>query len=148
MPRYSSPPDLNAALAACCEKFREPKHAVLFTRGKPAFGMFLVLEGKVSLDFGVDGANPLNQVYGPGALVGLPAALTGRNYSMTATVTEDTEVGFISIKALKDLLSEHPELCEQLLNILSERLAEQNEQVRKAMLARESAPEYEGLARH
>lgn len=140
MPRYFRPSDLNAMLAACCEKFQEPKHTVLFKRGEPAFGMFLVLEGKVSLDFGVDGANPLNSSYGPGALVGLPAALTGRNYSMTATITEDAEVGFVSIKALKHLLGEHPELCEQLLTILSERLAVQNEQVRKAMLAKESVP--------
>jgi CRP-like cAMP-binding protein len=74
-------------------RFNEPKQTVLFRRGEAAFGMFLVLEGKVSLDFGVDGSNPLNRAYGPGALVGLPATLTGHNYSMTATVTEDAESG-------------------------------------------------------
>lgn len=95
---------------------------------------------------GVDGSNPLNSTYGTGALVGLPATLTGRNYSMTATVTEDAEVGFISIKALKGLLREQPELCQQLLSILSAQIA-QTEQVRNAMLARESNPDHElGLA--
>ena len=146
MPRYTAPPDLHAALETCCQKFQEPKHKVLFRRGEPAFGMFLVLKGEVSLDFGVDGSNPLNKAYGPGALVGLPATLTGRSYSMTATVTEDADLGFISIKALRNLLREQPELCQQLLTILSARMAE-TDQVRKAMLGKESVPEHEvGLA--
>jgi hypothetical protein len=42
--------------------------------------MFLVLRGRVSLDFGVDDSSPLNKTYGPGALIGLPATLTGRTY--------------------------------------------------------------------
>jgi CRP-like cAMP-binding protein len=54
--------------------------------------MFVVFSGKVSLDFGVDSS--LVRTYGIGALVGLPATITRRNYSMTATVTEDAELGF------------------------------------------------------
>lgn len=146
MAPYSAHPDLQAALQACCEKFNEPKQTVLFRRGEAAFGMFLVLEGKVSLDFGVDSSNPLNRAYGPGALVGLPATLTGHNYSMTATVTEDAEVGFISIKALQNLLRTRPEFCQQLLAILSARIAE-TDQIRNAILAKDSPREQEvGLA--
>jgi CRP-like cAMP-binding protein len=142
MARYSAHPDLQAALQACCEKFNEPKQTVLFRRGEAAFGMFLVLEGKVSLDFGVDGSNPLNRAYGPGALVGLPATLTGHNYSMTATVTEGAEVGFISIKALQNLLRARPEFCQQLLAILSARIA-QTEQLTKALVRNEKLPKLE-----
>lgn len=146
MATCSVPPDLHTALQACCKKFNEPKQTVLFRRGEAAFGMFLVLEGKVSLDFGVDGSNPLNTSYGPGALIGLPATLTGHNYSMTATVTEDAEVGFISMKALQDLLRSRPEFCQPLLTILSARIA-QTDQIRMAMLAKENIPEHEvGLA--
>jgi CRP-like cAMP-binding protein len=142
MATKSAPPDLQTALQGCCEKFNEPKQTVLFRRGEAAFGMFLVLKGKVSLDFGVDGSNPLNTSYGPGALVGLPATLTGHNYSMTATVTEDAEVGFISMKALLELLGSRPEFCQQLLTILSARVA-QTDRIRKAMLAKENIPEHE-----
>ena len=146
MATCSAPPDLQSALQACCEKFNEPKQTVLFRRGEAAFGMFLILKGKVSLDFGVDGSNPLNTSYGPGALVGLPASVTGHNYSMTATVTEDAEVGFISMKALQELLGSRPEFCRQLLTILSARVA-QTDRIRKAMLAKENIPEHEvGLA--
>ncbi|MGA7770371.1 MAG: hypothetical protein WCA27_29580, partial [Candidatus Sulfotelmatobacter sp.] len=62
--------------------------------------------------------------HGPGALVGLPSTLTRRNYCMTATVTEDAELGFWRPEALDSLLQNHPDLCRQLLVILGEKMAE------------------------
>jgi CRP-like cAMP-binding protein len=84
---------------------------VLFRRGERAFGMFLNLGGTVSLDFGVDGSGALASTYGPGGLVGLPATRTKRNYSMTATVIDNAELGFVITEVLKSLLRSHPELC-------------------------------------
>jgi hypothetical protein len=55
-------------------------------------------------------------------------------------------VGFISIKALQNLLRARPEFCQQLLAILSARIA-QTDQIQKAILAKDSPPEQEvGLA--
>ena len=87
--------------------------------------MFVILSGTVRLDFGVD--CPLSRSYGPGALLGLPATITKRNYSMTATVTEDAEVEFWTPGALNSLLQENPGLCQQLLALLCQRMAENNE---------------------
>lgn len=147
MARYPvAPPDLHAALQQRCERVRKPRRAVLFRRGETPFGMFLILKGTVTLDFGVDSASALNGTYGPGVLVGLPATLTRRNYSMTATVTDDAELGFISSQALLSLLRNEPELCQQLLTILSAKLAH-TEQLTKAMLHKEKVPPLEmGLA--
>lgn len=122
MPRYSAPHDVLAELQQKCEVVRKPKQTILFKRGQAAFGMFLVMRGKVTLDFGVDGSCSLNGAYGPGALVGLPATLTGRTYSMTATVTDNAELGFISSKDLRGILRQQPELCRQLLDILSAKI--------------------------
>lgn len=123
MPRYSTSSDLLAELQQHCEVVQKQKHTILFKRGQSAFGMFLVLRGRVALDFGVDGSCVLNSAYGPGALVGLPATLTGRDYSMTATVTDDAELGFISRHGLKGMLRQHPELCRELLDILSAKVS-------------------------
>ena len=123
MYRHSAPRDLQAELKLRCERLRRPTHTILFKRGQSAFGMFIVLTGKVSLDFGVDGASSLNGAYGPGALVGLPASLIGRNYNMTATVTDDAELGFLSTQELKRMLREHPELCRELLEVLSAKIS-------------------------
>ncbi len=110
---------------------------VLFRRGEKAFGMFLVFRGTVRLDFGVDIPTALAGVCGPGALVGLPATLATGSYSMTATVTEDADLGFLTTQALVDLLRDRPELCQQLLAILSAKVAH-NERVTKALLRKEN----------
>ncbi len=128
---------LQIALEQSCEKRSKPKGSVLFRRGEAAIGLFVVLNGKVSLDLGVDTA--FARSYGSGALLGLPAALTKRDYCMTATVTESAEVGFCSARALDSLLRQRPELSLQLLAILAERMAE-NQQVVKAMLSKEKQP--------
>lgn len=117
--------DLQTSLEQHCEKVRKPRFTVLFRRGDKASGMFVVLSGKVSLGFGVNSA--FDRSYGPGAIVGLPSTLTRRNYCMTATVTEDAELGFWSPEALDSLLHNRPDLCQQLLVILGEKMAENYE---------------------
>ena len=139
MGRYSAPADLKGLLFERCEKVQKIRHTVLFKRGEVSFGMFLVLSGTVSLDFGVDGSSPLNKAYGPGALVGLPATLTGRSYSMTATVTVDAELGFISSEALKALLRSQPQVCHELLTMLTARIVETDE-ITRAALGRKGNP--------
>ncbi len=117
--------NLQASLEQRCEKVRKPRFTVLFRRGDKASGMFVVLSGKVSLGFEVNSA--FDRSYGPGALVGLPSALTRRNYCMTATVAEDAELVFWSPEALDSLLHSRPDLCQQLLVILREKMAENDE---------------------
>jgi CRP-like cAMP-binding protein len=140
MPRFAVHPDhLHAALEERCERVRKSRSTVLFRRGEKAFGMFLVLRGTVSLDFGVDSSAKLASAYGPGALVGLPATLTGRNYSMTATVTDDAELGFLTSLAVNSLLRQRPDLCQQLLTILGEKIS-QTRQITRALLNNETPP--------
>jgi len=130
---------LYAALEQRCERIRKSRSTVLFRRGEKACGMFLVMKGTVSLDFGVDASTALTSVCGPGAIVGLPATLTRTHYSMTATVTEDAELGFMGPEALVSLLRQQPEVCQQLLTILSAKVTH-SEQVTKALLRKEKLP--------
>ena len=122
---------LRCVLEQKAERVRKPKSAVLFRRGDNAFGMFIVLSGKVGLDLGVDSL--LARSYGVGELVGLPSTVTRQSYSMTATVTEDAELGFLSPDRLEALLREDPELYQPLLVILGEKVAESRED-EKALL--------------
>jgi CRP-like cAMP-binding protein len=135
---YIPPTDLQTALQQTRVIVYKPKSSVLFRRGEKAFALFVVLSGKVSLDFGVDSA--LARSYGPGALVGLPATLTGRNYTMTATVTENAELVAWTAEALDALLRNRPDLRQQLLTVLGERVAE-NQKLAKALLARDEQPD-------
>ena len=100
------------------ERVQRKKSTILFRRGEKAAGLFVVLSGKVSLDYGVDSA--CGRSCGPGALVGLPSALTLHDYSMTATVTEDAELSFLPAGRLHSLLREHPDLYGFFMAILKE----------------------------
>ncbi len=65
---------------------------------------------------------------------------------MTATVADDADLGFLTPQALVDLLRKQPELCDQLLKILSAKVTHA-QQVTKALLHRETLPRLEaGLA--
>jgi CRP-like cAMP-binding protein len=129
--------ELQFALEQRCEKVHGCKSFVLFRRGEKASGLFVVISGEVSLDFGAD--SPLARSYGSGALLGLPATITRSTYSMTATVTENAELGFLTTEALDSLLHERPALCQQLLAILAERVIENNE-MQKALLREACSP--------
>jgi len=125
MDHYAVSANLRYILERESEKLRKAKSTVLFRRGEKAAGMFVVISGKVTLDLGVDSV--LGRTCGPGALVGLPSTLTRHNYSMTATVTEDAELGFWSPGALDSLLRKRPDLCQPLLAILGGRIAQSHE---------------------
>ena len=105
-----------------CEKLHEPKSTILFKRGEKVFGMFLILSGIVSLEFETDSVP--SRLYGPGTLIGLPATLTKRNYSMTASVMEDAQLGFLSPEVLDSLVRKNPDLSHELLTLLSDRILE------------------------
>lgn len=122
MAQRTVPISLQTALEQRCQTMFKPRSTVLFRRGEKAYGMFLVLKGNITLDFGVDAAHA--RCYGPGALVGLPASLTKGTYSMTATVTDNAQLGFLSLEAIEQLLRDDPNLCQELLSILGEKVRE------------------------
>lgn len=142
MATYTAPLDLPVFLEEHCARIRRPRFTVLFRRGEKTFGAFLVLSGKVSLDWG---DATLARSYGPGALVGLPATLTKRDYFMTATVMEDAELGFLPPQTLDSLMKGNPGFCQALLGLLSERMLE-IQQVHKALLQKRTRPPFEASA--
>jgi len=137
---YIAHSDLYAALDRRCQRLRKRRSTVLFRRGEKAFGMYLIIKGAVRLDFGVDVPAAIGSVCGPGALVGLPATLSRGNYSMSATVAEDSELGFVTPQDLVSLLHRQPALRQHLLTILSAKVAH-SEQVAKALRCKENPPE-------
>jgi CRP-like cAMP-binding protein len=137
MSTQTHPADLKTMLQEGGERIRKPRYSVLFRCGEKSFGMFVVLSGKVSLDVGI--VSPFARAYEAGALLGLPATVSRREYSMTATVTEDAELAFWTAEALESLLRDNPTLCHELLGIMAERLAE-NHELMKALLRRRKPP--------
>lgn len=124
--------NLQAVFEAHSDKLDAPTGTVLFRCGEKASGVFLILSGRVSLTAVLD--SNLAFPYGPGALVGLASTITRSHYCMTATVTENAELAFLSPEGLDSLLRERPELCHELLVILGNRIAENHTLVRTALM--------------
>ena len=137
MALYYSPLTLQNTLEQKSDRLHKRKGEVLFRRGEQAFLMFVLLSGKVSLDFGVD--SPLSRCYGPGALLGPPATLTRRSYRMNATVIEDAELSVWTFTALNSLLRKRRDFCQQMLTILGEKMAE-SQALAKALAYKEGQP--------
>lgn len=130
-----APEELKAHLIATGRSIERGRGTYLFRRGDPVNGIFLVAEGVVRL--GLDG-NPASfpwREVGAGSVVGLPATLSDSNYTLTAEVVEDSRLIFLPRQTLVELLRQKPELCFQVMNILTEELTQTRgalEQVRKA----------------
>ena len=130
-----APDDLKAHLITTGTSIERARGTYLFRRGEPVNGIFLIVEGAVRL--GVDGnppSFPWREV-GVGSVVGLPATLSDTSYSLTAEVLEDSCLIFLPRQSLLDLLRQKPELCFQVMSILTEELTQTRtalERVRKA----------------
>jgi CRP-like cAMP-binding protein len=97
------------------------KGTALFHCGDPLSGVFVIRKGAVTM--AVDGTNTVYppRTLGPGEIAGLPATLTG-HYSLTAKVTEDSELGFIPGHKVTELLECSPHLCMIAVRIMSEEI--------------------------
>lgn len=116
--------ELKQLLIEAGSKVLHDRGDFLFCRGDEVRGVFLILKGEVRL--GLD-KRPLafpTRDLGPGNLLGLPATLSNSPYSLTAEVIADSEVIFLARPAMLELLRKHTKLTFEVMDLLSEELAE------------------------
>ena len=88
-----------------------PTGAVLFSEGQAPRGVFIVRRGRVKLSIcGSDGRTLILRVVEPGALLGVAAAVSGRQYEATAETQEPCEISFLRQVDLLRLMRRHGEL--------------------------------------
>lgn len=133
MPGTKLSPELNKALRTVSKPLKKKKGDQLFGAGDQARGAFVVKRGKVRLK--LEGAGELypTRVLGPGAIVGLPATVSGEPYSLTAEAVQDCELDFISRKDLLALLQHNTTAALQILQILSEEIYQMRNTAKKAL---------------
>jgi CRP-like cAMP-binding protein len=119
-----APDELKIQLEAVGSPIQRTRGTYLFRRGDAVTGIFLVVQGVVRLKLDGDPASLPARHVGPGSVVGLPATLSDSPYSLTAEVVEDSELMLLPRQRLLDLLQEKPQLCFQVMNILTEELTQ------------------------
>ena len=102
----------------------KPAGSFLFRRGDDVCGIFRIRNGRISLALDYETPVYPARVLGPGAVTGLPAAISGNPYSLTAKIVEDSELGFVPRAQLLECLRNNPLLCFRVMNILSDELAD------------------------
>jgi CRP-like cAMP-binding protein len=115
-------PNGQSKLLGKARRILEPKGAVLFRRDEPAFGIFLVQKGSVSLrlEAAEEGRPILDRTATRDSIVGLPGTLSGGRYSLTAVTLEESELAFIDRPALIELIKGDPSLGLELMRALGE----------------------------
>jgi len=96
---------------------------MLFLEGSACTGVFCVRSGLVK----VSRSAPRDRQYvvylaGPGAVVGLEAVFSGREYSTSAAMIEDGTVCHIAREPLLRIIDENPHLTRSVLRLLAVQL--------------------------
>lgn len=115
---------LREQLLALSTTVSKPKGAMLFRRGDACAGMFLICKGKVRLS--LDDTNTVfrPRIMGEGCVVGLPAAVAGTTYSLSAEVIESADLACVPQTTLGDFLRQNSSLCFEVMSILSHEISE------------------------
>jgi CRP/FNR family cyclic AMP-dependent transcriptional regulator len=118
-----------------------PKGAILFTEGRPSRGVYVLCSGRAKLTVcSENGKRLLVRVAGPGEVLGLGAAISGTNYELNAELLDSSPVAFIRRKDLIPFLRDFPDVCMQIVRVLSQDLHGAYERVRNVGMARTRRP--------
>ena len=101
----------------------KPKNTVLFRQGDAADGVYLIRSGEASLTLCSAKGKVLSaREVGHGAVLGLPATMSGRTYSLSATLLQDSEIVHVPAERLRDLLRDNTEVCFEVVQVLGREL--------------------------
>jgi CRP/FNR family transcriptional regulator, cyclic AMP receptor protein len=110
------------------------------SEGDKPEGVFVLRSGRVKLSAGsVDGKSLVVRRAEPGEVVGLPAAISGKPYELTAEAMETIEYSFIVREAFLSFLRQHGQAALRMAEILSDTYEATLHQVRYLGLSASTA---------
>ena len=112
-----------AALVAATHEVRADKGKLLFQRGTPCEGMYLVVFGVVKLAVsGVQGVEKIVELVRAGESFGEAVMFLNRPFPIMAQTLEDSLLLYVEAAAIDNLLAQDPKFARRLLAGLSVRL--------------------------
>lgn len=93
---------------------------LLFNQGDAATGVYFLNKGRARLTLrSPNGEIHFEETIDRGGLLGLPAAISGNPYTLTAEVLADSELAFLSCEELVRLMQQDVALSLKLVELLS-----------------------------
>jgi len=111
-------------LIQALEKRSQPvrcvEEQVLFCQGETPGGLYIIRSGEAALVMRSDSGEVVMCLRGAaGSLLGLPAVIANRPYTLTATARKGSEVRFVPRSEFEDLLQAEPSLSFKVLEVLA-----------------------------
>ena len=125
---FQAPSSLFTALDQVATQLHAQAGDTVFGEGSLCTGIYLIRTGTLrATSQHKDGRDIVNRIVGPGAILGLPAAMCSRSFQFSAVAVEDSELGFLETRALNEFLRVTPDLCMQVVGMMSDELIELRE---------------------
>lgn len=126
------------ALAAESRAIAIPGGQVLFRRGTPSTGFFVVRDGRMQLSVSnSEGTVRVLEIISPGGAFGHGVMFVREPYPVDATALVDTHLVFVPATAVDAILDEDPAMARLMLSSISKRLQGKIQEI--AMLSLQSA---------
>lgn len=123
-----------ATLAGRLRRRRYTKDVVIFVRGEPGGGLYLVEHGRVRIVLtSADGKELAVDVFGPGDSFGELALLDGEPRSADAVAHEDCTLLFLPRADFDQALAARPAVARAVLTVLSQRVRRDTELLYEAV---------------
>lgn len=92
----------------------------LFKQGDPPVGIYILSKGEatVSMDSGHDG-NEFSCLAISGSILGLPALIANRPYSLSAVARKGATLGFVPAEVCRELMQTDPAIMVKILQVLA-----------------------------
>jgi CRP-like cAMP-binding protein len=120
---------ISSSFVADPELFRELKSRakaialgpdrILFHQGDAPTGVYLLRKGTARLTSRSDGEEIFDVKVGAGSLLGLPAVIGMKPYSLTAEVLEGAELSMLTCEDFVNLMQMEPSMPFRLLQVLA-----------------------------
>lgn len=124
-PAFLAPAELFSALDVIASELQAQAGDCVFRQGSLATGIYLLRRGMVRAYLPhKNGKDIVNTILGPGAILGFPAAMCSRSYQFSAEVLEGSHLGFVETVRLNEFLRTRPDLCMQVVTMMSDELIE------------------------
>ena len=117
---FVADPELIVELEKRAEPVAVGADGILFRQGSAPTGVYIVRKGSAALTSAANGAAILRLYAGPGSLLGVPAVVGGKLYSLTAKAAPDAEIGLVTCEDLLHLMHTAPLLAFRVLQVLAE----------------------------
>jgi CRP-like cAMP-binding protein len=117
---FVADPELILELEKQSTPFAVGADGVLFHQGDAPTGVYILRKGSARLTSQSDGDAMLSIRAGAGSLLGVPAVVGAKPYSLTAEALDGAEVSLLSSADFVHLMSTQPTLSFRVLQVLAE----------------------------